>query len=62
MSNSELKDALMEQCEVIYDGIRYTLNQIVYGVKNGKIKITVGLMDRNQNAIVYAEPEKVKRV
>ena len=62
MTNSEIKQALLSAAPVRYNGIRYTVAEIVYRSQKGQIIISVGLLDKNGNCLVYARPEKVSVV
>lgn len=61
MTNDELKDALLSKKPVRYNGIVYShVHEIKYQNPSGKIVVSAGLMDKNQNCIVYAPVKKVE--
>lgn len=61
MTNDELKKALFSACPVKYGGIEYQrVCEIVYRAPRGQLSISVGLLDKNENCLVYARPEKVE--
>ena len=63
MTNAELKDALFNAVPVTCDGIEYLkVCQIVYSCPAKKLVISAGLLDKNENCIVYVNPEKVMAV
>ena len=60
MTNAELKQALLSKSLVLYNGILYKrVYEVVYRENNGAIRVLAGLLDFNENCIVYANPEKV---
>lgn len=63
MTNAELKQALFNKTPVMHNGIRYKrIYEIVYRVPKDKLIVSVGLLDVNDNSIVYAMPDKVSLV
>lgn len=62
MSNDELKQALMSQCEVTHKGIIYKcVSAIIYRNKNGKIEVSAELTDRKQNkSVSIVDPKHVE--
>lgn len=53
MTNEELKEALMSECEVKHKGIIYKcVSAIIYRNRNGKIDISAELIDKAQNKSV----------
>ena len=61
MTNSELKDALMDGRKVVFGGIEYDrVNAIIYRQKDGGIDVTAELLDRHQNCVVIASPVKIQ--
>ena len=63
MTNAELKQALFNKTPVVHNGIRYQrMYEIVYRVPKDKLIVSVGLLDVNDNSIVYAMPDKVSLV
>ncbi len=67
MTNTELKEALFNRRPVVADlGIHGELTFArVYGIiyragNNGKVDISVELMDKNENSIVVASPDKIR--
>lgn len=61
MSNEELKQALMNEREVIYKGIVYKcVNGIIYRKKSGKIDISAELMDKGNNSVSIADPRYIE--
>ena len=63
MTNDELKKALFSACPVKYDGIEYLrVCEIVYRRPANEVIVSAGLLDKNENCIVYARPEKVEAV
>ena len=63
MTNTELKQALFNKTPVMHNGIRYQrMYEIVYRVPKDKLIVSVGLLDVNDNSIVYAMPDKVSLV
>lgn len=59
MTNAELKQALLSAAPVMYNGVKYTVAEIVYRAPQGQIIVSAGLLDGNGNCMVYAKPEKV---
>ena len=60
MTNAELKTALLSKCPVEYGGVRYLrVAEIVYRMPGKELIISAGLLDKNENCLVYAPPEKV---
>ena len=59
MNASEMKQALLSAAPVMYDGVRYTVKEIVYRAPRGQIIVSLGLLDGNGNSMVYARPDKV---
>lgn len=63
MTNAELKQALFNKTPVMYNGIRYQrVYEIVYRVPKDKLIVSAGLLDVNDNSIVYALPDKVSLI
>lgn len=61
MTNAELKQALFSAAPVRYNGIEYQrVCEIVYRRPENDVIVSAGLMDKNENCIVYAKPEKVE--
>lgn len=61
MDNQELKRALVSKEPVKCGDIEYMrVCEIVYKVPNDKLIISAGLLDKNENSIVYAPAEKVE--
>lgn len=62
MGGQELKEALLQHVPVTYKGIGYVfISAIIYRAVDGKIDITVELMDKNNNCVVIADPKKVNK-
>lgn len=67
MTNNELKQALLDATPVVFlstDGteIEYKcVSAIVYRKKGEQIDVSVELLDKNKNSVVYCDPEKVRR-
>lgn len=63
MTNAELKQALFNKTPVMHNGIRYKrVYEICYRVPKDKLIVSVGLMDANDNSIVYALSDKVSLI
>ena len=63
MTNAELKQALFSAAPVRYNGIEYQrVCEIVYRRPANEVIVSAGLLDKNENCIVYAKPEKVEAV
>ncbi len=67
MTNAEIKNALFNRRPVIADlGINGELTFArVYGIiyragKNGKVDVSVELMDKNENSLVITSPDKIR--
>lgn len=64
MTNEQIKDAMLSEEPVEFNGIEYRCIQgIIYRRhprKKDAIKIQVELMDKHKNCIVIADPRKVK--
>lgn len=61
MTNAELKQALFSAAPVRYNGIEYQrVCEIVYRRPENEVIVSAGLLDKNENCIVYAKPEKVE--
>ena len=61
MTNSEAKDALFNRTPVMYNGIVYShVKQIIYWIDdNGQFRISLTLVDQNQNSRNQARVEDV---
>lgn len=60
MTGKELKSALLQRSPVTFNGIGYAYTSaIIYRAVEGQIKVTVELMDCNQNCVVIADPNKI---
>lgn len=63
MTNTEIKDALMDGRRVVHNGIEYDrVSAIIYRSSNGKIAVSAEMLDRNHNCIVVAPVEKINGV
>ncbi len=67
MTNAELKEALFNRRPVVADlGIHGEfIFARVYGIiyragNNGKIDVSVELMDKNENSLVVASPDRIR--
>lgn len=62
MTNEELKEALMSQCEVKHKGITYKcVSAIIYRNRDGKIDISAEVTDRKQNkSISIVDPKYIE--
>jgi hypothetical protein len=59
MNGEELKSSLKSKGHVKYSGIEYELSAIIYRIKDGKIAVSVELLDKNKRCVVIAPAEKV---
>lgn len=63
MTNSELKEALLDKRTVRYDDINYVVNGIIYRSYDGKnIVLTAELLDRNKDCVVIAPISRIQEV
>lgn len=63
MTNSELKDALMDERPVRCNGIEYKrIDSIIYNKVGGKIAVAAELLDKNSNCIVRVQADKVQNL
>lgn len=64
MTNEELKQALMSECEVKHKGITYKcVSAIIYRKRNGKVDISAELTDRKQNkSVSIVDPKLIEFV
>ena len=60
MTNSEVKDALMDGRRVVHNGIVYDkVSAIIYRNINGKIVVSAEMLDKNENCVVTAPVAKI---
>lgn len=63
MTNEELKQALMSECEVKYQEIVFKcVYGIIYRKKGSKIDMSAELMDKNNNSVCIVDPKLVEFV
>lgn len=63
MTNDELKEAFMCECEVAHKGITYKcVSAIIYRRKNGKTIVSAELQDKKTNSVCIVAPKTVERV
>lgn len=62
MKNAELKEILMSQEPVIYNGIEYKrVSAIIYRNEGGKLYVQAELLDKNANSVSIASPDRIAR-
>ena len=64
MTGIELKEALMEECPVHYNGIEYQkVTALIYrkDMKGTGIRISGELLDQNGRAVVIAPAKRIER-
>lgn len=62
VDGQELKEALLQRTPVTCNGIEYAyISGIIYRAMSGKIKVTVELMDKNNNSVVITVPKNVHK-
>ncbi|SHG89824.1 hypothetical protein SAMN02744040_00082 [Tepidibacter thalassicus DSM 15285] len=62
MTNKELKEAMMSEESIIFDGAEYKcISAIIYRKSGNKIKIRAELMDKNAHSVIIVNPDKVER-
>ncbi len=67
MNNEELKDALFGGYPVMvnlpqYGEIEYKcVSHIIYGVENGKLRITAEVLDKNRNSVTIVDPKYIRK-
>lgn len=62
MDNAELKEALTTQVPVMHNGIEYKrISAIIYRMDGNKLIIQAELLDKNQNSITIASPERINK-
>lgn len=60
MTAEEMKLALLEGSPAIYNGIRYDrITAIIYRKSKKGIAIRLELLDKNNNSVTIARPERV---
>lgn len=60
MTNTEIKDALMDGRRVVHNGIVYDkVSAIIYKNINGKIVVSAEMLDKNENCVVTAPIAKI---
>jgi hypothetical protein len=62
VTNEELKEALMSECEVKHKGIIYKcVSAIIYRKRNGKVDVSAELTDKKQNkSVSIADPKFIE--
>lgn len=61
MTNEEIKNALMDERHVQYNGIEFEkVSAIIYRKSNGKVSISAEMLDKNSNSVAIAPVEKVQ--
>ena len=62
MTNEELKQALMSECEVRHKGIIYKcVSAIIYRKRNGKVDVSAELTDKVQNkSVSIVDPKAIE--
>ncbi|MCF8018332.1 MAG: hypothetical protein K9L62_02915 [Vallitaleaceae bacterium] len=62
MTNQELKEAMMSEESVFYNGSEYKcVSAVIYRKNGNKIKIQAELTDKNARSVIIANPDKVER-
>lgn len=66
MDNNELKEALFNQRPVIFDmpslgELHYKrVSGIIYRVKNGKLKVSAEIEDKNEHSVTICDPKNIR--
>ncbi len=63
MTTDEIKEAFKKQIPVVSRDITYSyISALIYRIRDGKIVLTVELMDKNRNSVTIADCERVQAV
>ena len=61
MDKTEAKDAFLAQRPVVHQGITYKkISALIYRIKSGAVSLSLELIDKNDNSVTIAAPEKVE--
>lgn len=61
MNGQELKEALMQESAVVFNGIKYSkVSGIIYRKVGNGVAVSAELLDRNRNSVVIAASDKIR--